>query len=186
MADAFIGEIRAFPYSYAPYGWAECLGQRMEVRVYQPLFSLIGFTYGGDRANYFNLPDLRGLAVAACGTGSGNPTYALGEVVGQASETLISAQMTAHNHEMRTQGSGTRLTAPSPAALPFNPLYKPAGATTTQSMFIGVPATGATTVSMNASALGVTGSGQPHNNCSPFVVFRYCICVDGGEYPPLD
>jgi len=186
MADAFIGEIRAFPYTYAPYGWAECAGQSMSIQEYQALFALIGISYGGNATTNFNLPDLRGFAVTASGQGTGNPNYDLGEFVGQATETLTSAQMTAHNHDLRTQANSARLTAPSPTALPFNPLYKPAGATKTQLMFMGVPVAGATTVSMNAGALGTAGSGQSHSNCSPFVVFRYCICVDEGTFPPFD
>jgi microcystin-dependent protein len=57
--EGYIGEVREFAGSFAPKGWASCDGQVLDIRVYTPLFALIGTTYGGDGVHTFQLPDLR-------------------------------------------------------------------------------------------------------------------------------
>lgn len=54
-----IGEIKLFPYNYSPGGWMPCEGQILNIVDHTSLFSLIGFTYGGDGTNTFALPDMR-------------------------------------------------------------------------------------------------------------------------------
>ena len=44
--DAYIGEIRAFPFSFIPESWLGCFGQTLQVGQYQALYALIGNTYG--------------------------------------------------------------------------------------------------------------------------------------------
>jgi microcystin-dependent protein len=56
---AFMGEIRLFPYNFAPSGWAVCNGSLLPIAQNQALFSLIGTTFGGDGQTNFALPDLR-------------------------------------------------------------------------------------------------------------------------------
>ena len=46
--DPFIGEIRAFAFTFAPYGWATCDGQIMNINQSTALFSIIGNVFGGD------------------------------------------------------------------------------------------------------------------------------------------
>lgn len=60
--DYVIGEITlfSFAFNFVPYGWLSCEGQILQITQYQPLFSLIGATYGGDGRNTFALPNLRG------------------------------------------------------------------------------------------------------------------------------
>lgn len=58
--DFFIGTIKAFPYEYAPYGWALCDGTLLPVVQYQALFALIGNRFGGNGQTNFAVPDLRG------------------------------------------------------------------------------------------------------------------------------
>lgn len=56
-----VGTIQAFAFSRMPNdGWFECDGRQMEVEDYPELFKAIGFTFGGNGRNKFNLPDLRG------------------------------------------------------------------------------------------------------------------------------
>jgi microcystin-dependent protein len=57
---ALLGEVIAFAGSAAPAGWALCDGSLLPVGQNQPLFELIGTTYGGDGRESFALPDLRG------------------------------------------------------------------------------------------------------------------------------
>jgi microcystin-dependent protein len=58
MADAFLGEVRAFPYLFAPQGWAPCQGQLMQAATNTALYSLIGNTYGGTAPTSFALPNI--------------------------------------------------------------------------------------------------------------------------------
>ena len=57
--EPLIGQIQAFGFNYAPDGWAVCEGQTMPIAENEPLFSLLGTTYGGDGRTSFALPDLR-------------------------------------------------------------------------------------------------------------------------------
>ncbi|MEO0784238.1 MAG: tail fiber protein [Pseudomonadota bacterium] len=57
--EAYIGEIRQFPYQFCPRGWTEAEGQLLPINSNQALFSLLGTEYGGDGRTVFALPDLR-------------------------------------------------------------------------------------------------------------------------------
>lgn len=56
----FIGEIRLFPYSFAPAGWAFCQGQLLPIDQNENLFQLIGTKFGGNGTTNFALPNLQG------------------------------------------------------------------------------------------------------------------------------
>ena len=58
MSDAFVAEIRVFPFNFAPKGWAFCDGQLLPISQNTALFSLIGTSYGGDGMKTFALPNL--------------------------------------------------------------------------------------------------------------------------------
>ena len=57
--EPFVGEIRLFPYNFAPRGWMRCEGQLLPILQYQALFALFGTTFGGDGRTSFRLPNLR-------------------------------------------------------------------------------------------------------------------------------
>ncbi len=59
MNDPFVGEIRLFPYSFAPRNWAACDGALLPINRWQVLFALLGTAFGGDGQTTFGLPDLR-------------------------------------------------------------------------------------------------------------------------------
>src|ERR1044072_6995702 len=59
MAEPFIDEIRIMSFNFAPKGWALCDGQLLPINQNQPLFSLLGTTYGGDGRVHFALPNLQ-------------------------------------------------------------------------------------------------------------------------------
>jgi len=54
--DPFLGEIRLFPYSYVPKGWAACDGSTLQINQNQALFALLGTVFGGDGKTTFALP----------------------------------------------------------------------------------------------------------------------------------
>jgi microcystin-dependent protein len=65
------GEIRLFPYNFAPVGWAACDGAQVRIDQNPTLFSLIGTAFGGNGTEFFNLPDLRAKSPLPEGTQGG-------------------------------------------------------------------------------------------------------------------
>ena len=67
-ADAVLcpaGVVSPYAGSSAPSGWLMCFGQAVNRTTYAVLFAITSTTYGvGDGSTTFNLPDLRGRAVA--------------------------------------------------------------------------------------------------------------------------
>ena len=56
MSEPFLGEIRIFPFNFAPVGWAMCQGQTLPISQNTALFSLLGTTYGGNGTSLSNCP----------------------------------------------------------------------------------------------------------------------------------
>ena len=78
-----IGVILPFAASSAPIGYLLCYGQAVSRTTYAALFAIIGTAYGvGDGSTTFNVPDLRGRAIAGSdvmgGVGAGRLTPASG------------------------------------------------------------------------------------------------------------
>jgi len=63
--DPFIGTVLLVPYTYLPDGWMPCVGTLMSIAGNEPLFALIGTTYGGNGSTHFALPNLQNI----CPTG---------------------------------------------------------------------------------------------------------------------
>ena len=80
--EPYLGEIKMDLFAGAPRGWAQCNGQQLSIKDNMPLFSVIGFTYGGDGKTFFNLPDMRGRAPIGAGEGDGLLGYCLGDKAG--------------------------------------------------------------------------------------------------------
>ena len=59
--EPYLGEIREFPYTFCPRGWAEAKGQLLPISQNTALFSLLGTNYGGDGRTSFGLPDFTPL-----------------------------------------------------------------------------------------------------------------------------
>src|SRR4051812_13799177 len=108
MADNFVGEIRAFPFNFAPDGWALCDGQLLSISQNTALFSLLGTYYGGDGRSTFALPDLRGRVPLGFDQGPGLSYYSLGESGGAERVTLLVSEMPVHSHQLEaSSGSAT-------------------------------------------------------------------------------
>src|SRR6476659_6582688 len=113
MSDQFVAEIRIFPFNFAPLGWALCNGQLMPISQNTALFSLLGTYYGGDGKSTFALPNLQGSAPLGQGQGAGLSDYVLGETGGEATVTLLTSEIPAHNHQ--SQGiAASDQTGPKP------------------------------------------------------------------------
>ncbi|MFV3131417.1 phage tail protein, partial [Niveispirillum sp. KHB5.9] len=130
MADAFIGEIRAFPYTYVPAGWLACDGSLHNIQQYQALYAIVGAMYGGDAKTTFATPNLYGRAVMGysnTATPAAGGPYAVAATLGQAVVSLTTSQIPPHTHGMESQLSSVRVTTPGSTAVPSNPQYQPPG-----------------------------------------------------------
>ena len=58
--EPFLAQVTAYAGAEPPGDWTLCDGALLNTEDYPALFSLIGTTYGGDGAETFALPDLRG------------------------------------------------------------------------------------------------------------------------------
>jgi microcystin-dependent protein len=63
----YLGQVIAYGGAQVPAGWALCDGSLLQISANEPLFQLIGTSWGGDGETDFALPDLRGRMVAGLG-----------------------------------------------------------------------------------------------------------------------
>jgi len=102
--DDYVGAIKIFAGNYIPVNYMECDGTNISINAYQSLFSVIGFTYGGDGIHNFALPDLRGAFPIGITVTETTPPPAmpltLGEKGGSASLTLTSSNLPSHTHSV--------------------------------------------------------------------------------------
>lgn len=173
MSQPYVGEIRLFPYTFAPNGWLDCDGRLLPISEYDVLFNLIGTTYGGDGMNTFALPNLCGRVPIHQGTGTGLGTYVLGQQAGTESVTLIPNQLPAHTHAFNAVNSAA--SSPGPAA------NLQLGSVSGDTLYTN-SITGIGSGNLALTAVGSAGGGLPHDNTMPSLVARFCIAW-AGVYP---
>ena len=169
MADPFLAEIRIFPFTFAPKGWAFCIGQLMPISQNTALFALLGTTYGGDGKSTFALPDLKDRAPMHPGQGPGLSEHFLGEEGGVEHVTLLQSEMTRHNHAlMSLPTTGTRT----------NPINNSIARSSSGTPF--APASPAPPlVNLAPQVIPPTGGSLPHNNMQPYLTIYFCIALQG-------
>jgi microcystin-dependent protein len=179
MADPFVAEIRIFPFTFAPKGWAFCDGQILPISQNTALFALIGTTYGGDGKSTFALPDLRGSTPLHPGQGPGLSQRFLGEIGGSQTITLLQSELPAHIHGLNAVNANATVANPGDAALARGRYSTgtQAGAVT----FYQNQA--AANASLGPQAVAVAGGSLPHNNMMPYLALNYCIALQG-VFPP--
>lgn len=156
-------------FNYPAKGFAYCNGQQLSVQQNQALFSLIGVTYGGNGSTTFNLPNLQGRSAVHAGTSIAGVSYPLGQSAGEAAHVLTVNEMASHYHSANVSTTGNL--HPAAGNLPGNnsqDLYDPSGGANT---------------TMSNSAIGNSGSSQPHENRMPFQVVNFVIALTG-IFPP--
>lgn len=208
-AEAYAGQICMMAASYCPAedgnGYVQPIGQQLSSREFPVIFAVIGTTYGGNGAPYFNLPDLRGRSPVGTGQGFGLQNVTLGQKRG--SDSLISltqAQMPSHSHTAtyNPTGAGATVSVTIPVSsntastqttpdvnhsyLAASPPVGPASAAiwsstmnqaTTVQGVVGT-VTGAT----GTVSVGVTGGGSSFSALPPQMGMTYCIATQG-MYP---
>jgi microcystin-dependent protein len=71
-SEDYIGEVSTVAGNFCPSGTLPAIGQLMQIRQYQALYSLLGSTYGGDGQVTFALPNIpptktvQGAALTTC------------------------------------------------------------------------------------------------------------------------
>lgn len=170
MSEPFIGEIRIFPYTFAPRSWAFCNGGLMSISQNTALFAIIGTTYGGDGRTTMGLPNLEGRAPMHPGRGPGLTTRRLGEAGGQSQVTLTQLEMPAHTHSI------TGIRRPGPNETPAPDLLPATDRDINVHQYIK---NSSNLSPMAASALASAGDSQSHNNYQPYLAFRFCIALQG-------
>ena len=188
--------------SLPPSGWAFCDGQAISRTTYATLFSVVSTTYGnGDGSTTFNIPDLQQKIPVGQGLDSGGYTLStLGATGGNVSETLTTAQIPTHTHDLSaTSFTGTISGSASGGAHGHTILGDPNGGSGSTLGFqltqqptspydaatLGWIYDGAHTHSVTGTATGTlsgsTGDGSPalqgtpHGNMQPYVIMRYII-----------
>lgn len=167
MSDFFLGEIRLFPYGFAPTGWSDCDGKLLQINQNSALFALLGKQFGGNGTTTFALPDLRGRVAVY-------PAAQIGEQKGVESYALTAAEVPSHTHVPQANkdtGTDNKVTN--------NVWAAGAAGQNLYGAFLDVPAP----VAINANCVQNAGGGQPHSNMQPYQVLRYCIAVMG-IWPP--
>lgn len=166
----YLGEIRLLPFNFAPAGWQDCDGSLLSIAENEALYVLLGTTYGGDGANTFAVPDLRGRLPVHGGTGPGLSTYALGQMAGKEAVTLSTANLPAHTHTVQATSGLAGTGTPSGTA--------ELGAISGDTMYTS-DITGLTAHPAAATMLSAAGGNQAHDNTMPTLAVRFCIALAG-------
>jgi len=175
MSGFLIGQIALFAGSRDLLGWELCDGSILSVAQHQPLFSVIGNTYGGNASEgTFAVPDLRGRVPIQQGTGPGLSPYPLGDTGGVETVALTTDQIPSHTHAATSKQpvnpEGSNTDDPS-NAVPAN----------TGSNNFSTTA-GSAFLSPASTTIENTGGGQSHTNIQPYLALNYFINHDG-NYP---
>jgi microcystin-dependent protein len=169
MPTPFVGEIRLFPFGYAPPGWAPCAGQLLPIRGSNTaLFAIIGNRYGGNGKNTFALPDLSGRVAMGAGDGPGLTPRYVGEDAGEDVVKLEVEQLAPHTHMVQGSPFPAQETGPTPSGVPARSVDGNAYGPFEESM-----------TEMAPQVVGSQGGGDAHPNLMPSLGMTYCIALVG-------
>jgi microcystin-dependent protein len=159
MSTPFLSEIKIVSFNFPPKGWALCNGQLLPINQNQPLFALLGTTYGGNGQTNFALPNLRGQVPIHMGNG-----HTLGEAAGSTAVTINIQQLPTHLHGLQAvnANAGTNECGNAFLAQTSNLYHSPTNLTT-----------------LHPSSVSSVGGSQPHNNMMPYLVLNFIIALQG-------
>lgn len=179
--DPFVGEIRLFPWDWAPAGWLLCQGQLLNVSSYVALASLLGKRYGGDGINTFALPDLRGRAAMGVNPSiSSSPPIDLHPLAeSSGSETVMLGLNMLPEHIHTAFASSTTGTIGPSGGIPATAATT-AGAVAKQFTYVPMVDT-SQKIALNRVVAANAQYGVP--NMQPSICLNFCI-ASTGVYPP--
>lgn len=172
--EPFVGEIRQFPFNFAPRDWALCNGQILSIQSNTALFSILGTSYGGNGTTTFGLPNLMGNVVTGADP---QQSWPVGAVDGADSVTLLSTEMPMHTHLL------TGLNNPGTQTAPDSTSYLAFDSRGGSGVIRYMRTSGTPSVNMAPNMLAPTGGNQAHENRQPFLVLNFCIALRG-VFPP--
>jgi len=180
VSDPYIGEIQAFPFTFAAQGfnqsWLPCFGQLLPIQQFTPLFALIGTAFGGNGTTNFALPNLAGSVTNGQGDGPGLQPRVIGEMLGSPTVNLTYGEMAMHTHGLQLGSKTAANPAPGPGTASnmaaIDPLFNG---------FVAPPST----VTLAPNAMTLTGQGLPHDNTQPTQAIIWCIAF-AGIYPSFN
>lgn len=151
-----VGSVQMYIASAAPDGWLVCSGQVVSQSTFTDLFALVGTKYdtGGEGGGNFRIPDMRAkfpLGMFGAGTIVDLTNRDLAVSGGVETVTLDISEMPTHTHTVDGDSNSVADGAGDYAGYP-----KTSGG-------------GALATSES------TGSDQPHQNMSPFMVLNFII-----------
>ncbi|CAO3356737.1 phage tail protein [Azospirillum palustre] len=167
--ESYIGTICTFAFDWCPRNYITADGRTLAVREYQALFSLVGYRYGGNNADLFGIPDLRGRAAIGTGTGPGLTNIAIGAKVGQQQLLLSAAQVPLQPHTHTATFTGTGGGSGGSTTVPFTgtvtmPITAAGTGTPVSAPASGTVYLGATVFDDASSGASLTG---PYNTSGP-------------------
>lgn len=180
MAEPYIGEIRLFPFNFAPVGWAVCNGATLPVNQYAALYSLIGNTYGGTANVDFKLPDLRGRVPVHPGPAtSGTAAVKCGQMGGSETVALTNTQMPEHTHPVNGENDlGNSITPIGGSTC----LWSLPTDGTKKAIAVNPFSANSANCQMDPTIIISEGGGAKHENMQPYLVTNFCIALTG-YYP---
>jgi len=171
------GSLLPYAGSSAPSGFVLCYGQELNRTTYATLFGVIGTTYGtGDGSTTFNVPDLRGRAVAGqddmggssadrlTGQSGGVDGDTLGATGGAETHTLSGAESgtSAHSHTLTGGIYSSDLASGGPTAVSLsNNATSPSYRETVDNFAV--------------STSSAAAASSAHNNVQPTIILNYII-----------
>lgn len=200
IREAFLGEICMVAFHFVPHGWMFCDGRLLNVKQYEALFNLLGYTYGGEKDKTFALPDLRGrMPICAGERRSDKRSFSLCEAGGNASVRLIADNLPPHQHALTGQKLKANISLTPQASQgaantsdPSNAVWSNAGDDpSTMSNCFSTVTSGLKNMrpiqaNIETELSGMTsmqGSGLAFDVMNPYLSLNFIICVDG-MYPP--
>jgi microcystin-dependent protein len=159
VAEPFLSEIRIVSFNYPPRGWAFANGQILPINQNQPLFSLIGTSYGGNGQTNFQLPNLQGRVPIHYGH-----DYNIAQQIGEYAHTLTLQEMPQHNHNAFGSPANADQPVPNSAVLG-----------TAANVYRGYD----NLTPLQSTSISFAGGSQPHSNMQPYLVLNFCIALVG-------
>lgn len=175
--DPFIGEIKAFAFTYAPMDWATCDGQIVPIQQNTALFSVIGTCYGGDGHTNFALPNLRGRAPMSSGNGPGLTPRSIGQTPGDATVQLAANNFPPHTHSVNVTTANPAEKASAANSFLAQPVATGKPIVTTN-VYQPAPSAG-TQLAADAVQQAGTASTVLHDNMQPYLPVLLCIALNG-------
>ncbi len=168
------GMMMAFGSAVPPDGWQVCDGSPVSRTDFAALFSVIGTTWGiGDGTTTFNLPNLIDRFLVGAGAAP------VGGTGGNASVTLTTGQLPAHNHGVNDPGHIHAVTDPGHVHTSLVAASTNTTGTNTDSAVAGNTGSALTGLSVNSHTTGITtnntGSGDAVPTVPPFAAAIWII-----------